>query len=217
MRVAHFTPSYKPICDGQTAQLLREHDSLNRRVEGYEYMWWSLELSDIARVRNLALQQAIDWECDFLVMQDSDVYSKASIGAIPLLLETAASSDATIVAAIVGLRREPHTANVEPCNPGQVYKAEKCGTGLVCIDVNQVKAWNYDGPWFKFIYNQRGTECEVGEDIFFSQLVTEMGGSIWVDGRVPTTHVCKDTKSLDYPGANASVTRDSSLGAQNQG
>lgn len=201
MKIGHFTPSYTPISPGQTAQILREESILHGRL-GYEYRWWSEELSDIVVIRNRALAQAIEWDLDYLCMQDSDIHSKSSMGAIVLMLETARTTGAAMVAAICGLRRKPHTANVEPCHAGTVYEAKKAGTGLVLIDCRQIaEAQNDNSQWFGKTYGPNGTTIDVGEDIWFCQRLRDAGLSIYVDGRVPTTHAMKDLKTLDYPGA----------------
>lgn len=198
MRIGHFIPSYRPMCDGLSGQLLREQDTLAHRL-GYDYRWWAEETSDIVVLRNRALKDAILQECDYLCMQDSDIWSKASVGAIAFLLETARKHDAALVAAICGLRRIPACANVSPCHFGEVYEADKVGTGLVLIDCKQ--AAKLGGMRFGRKYNEDGTEILVGEDIWFSHRLAEAGMKIYVDGRVPTTHGRRDVETLDYPGA----------------
>ena len=209
MKIGHITPCYTPIAPGQVAQLLREQDVLTGRLE-YDYRWWGESYTDIKRLRNRTMETAIRWELDYLVMQDADVWSKSNIGAIAPMLDTLRSVEATMVSAIVGRRRKPHVANAEPCRAGEVYVAEKCGTGLVLIDVQKVASWKFSGAWFDQTYNTRGSAIETGEDIFFSKLVRKMDGeeALWIDGRVPTTHALEDTSTLDYPGATAGVTRD---------
>lgn len=205
MKIGHFTPSYTPICPGLTAQTHREAATLCDRL-GYTYQWWDSCNSDIARVRNIALKRAIDTGCDYLCMQDSDIWSKSSIGAIAPMLATARETGAAMVAAICGLRRDPPSANVEPAKPGEVYEATKVGTGLVLIDCKQVEDMLEEdgGKAFDRTLSEDGCDIEVGEDIYFSRRLRKAGLQIYVDGRVPTTHVNRDVKTLDYPGtANA--------------
>lgn len=205
MKIGHFIPSYTPICAGLLAQTHREAATLCDRL-GYTYKCWDWCSSDISRVRNRALHDAIEWGMDYLCMQDSDIWSKSSIGAIAPLLSTAMERRAAMVAAICGLRRKPHTANVQPCKPGEIYEAEKVGTGLVLIDVAMVKQMLEDegGIAFDRVLTDDGCDVEIGEDIWFSRRLREAGLKIYVDGRVPTTHVRRDVETLDYPGtANA--------------
>lgn len=204
MIIGHFTPSYTPISPGQTAQILREESVLHGRL-GYDYRWWSEECSDIVMLRNRALAQAIEMGCDYLCMQDSDIQSRSNMGAIVLMLETARSTGAAMVAAICGLRRKPVCANVEPCRPGEVYEAEKAGTGLVLIDCKQVAG--IKERWFDKSYTDDGTAIDVGEDIWFCQVLKRNGMSLYVDGRVPTTHAMKDLETLDYPGAVTGISK----------
>ncbi len=209
MRIGHFTPSYTPITPGHIAQLLREEATIHDRL-GFEYQWWSEECSDICVVRNRALARAIDEGLDYLCMQDSDIFSKSSLGAIAPMLSTAKETGAAMVAAICGLRREPIRSNVEPSRPGEVYEAIKVGTGLVLIDCRQVaaaiEADNTDRCFDK-LYNEDGTAIEVGEDIWFSRWLRNQGLTIFVDGRVPTTHARKDISTLDYPGARQATSQ----------
>ena len=198
MRIGHFVPSYRPICDGLVAQVLREQDTIAHRLE-YDYRFWAEETSDLVILRNRALNFAIEQECDYLCMQDSDIWSKSSVGAIAFMLETARKHDAALVAAICGLRRTPPVANVKPMHAGKVYEAEKVGTGLVLIDCK--KAVDIEGMAFGRTYNEDGSEMLVGEDIWFSHRLTEAGHKIYVDGRVPTTHARRDVETLDYPGS----------------
>lgn len=209
MRIAHFTPAYTPIHWGQTGQLLRDSATMARL--DYEWMWWCEESTDIVSIRNRALRKALDRGFDYLVMQDSDVFSKASIGAVAILLETARRHKATAVAAMVGLQgssrpgyQESPKANVWPLPQqfGDVYKAEKAGTGLIMIDCAQVASWEHGGAFFANEYTDATkTRIGTGEDIFFCNLIHQHGGSLYVDSRVPTTHVKRDARTLDYPGA----------------
>lgn len=206
MIIGHFTPSYTPICAGQVAQILREEATLHDRL-GYEYRWWSEEQSSIVAVRNRNLKAAIEMGCDYLCMQDSDIWSKSSIGAIAPMLLTARETGAAMVAAIVGLRRKDAQANVHPVKAGEVYEAEKAGTGLVLIDCAQ--AAEIGAPWFMNTYSDDGCNLAVGEDIHFCRLLREHGKRIVVDGRIPTTHVRRDIWTLDYPGHYADGERKS--------
>lgn len=198
MIIGHFVPSYRPICDGLSAQLLREQDTLAHRL-GYDYRYWAEETSDIVVLRNRALKRAIEMGCDYLCMQDSDIWSKSSIGAIAVMLETARKTGAAMTVAICGLRRTPAVSNVEPVRAGEVYKGIKAGTGLVLIDCKQ--AATIEGRWFDREYSEDGADIMVGEDIWFCRQLAKHNLELWVDGRVPTTHAKRDVVSLDYPGA----------------
>lgn len=213
MIIGHFTPTYTPICPGQVAQILREESVLHDRL-GYDYRWWSEERSSIVSVRNSALRDAISMGCDYLLMQDSDVWSKSSMGAVAPMLATARETGAAAVAAIVGLRRKKAAANVLPCRPGEVYAAEKAGTGMILIDCAQAE--EVGAPWFANTYSNDGCEIEVGEDIHFCRLLRKHGKALYVDGRIPTTHVRRDVWTLDYPGRTASVGSQNTDGTHPQ-
>ncbi len=198
MRIGHFTPTYTPICDEQHVQVLREKDTLQDRLM-FDYRRWTANASDIVILRNRALAYAIEMECDYLCMQDSDIFSKHPMGAIAPLLETAVKTGAAMVAAICGMRKAGAPANVEPCRPGEVYEAERVGTGLVVIDCKM--ASKIVGMAFAKIYDVDGTNIRTGEDVWFCERLQELGAKIFVDGRVPTTHINRDVLTLDFPGA----------------
>lgn len=201
MKIGHFIPTYRPCCDGLVMQIPREEYYLHGRLN-IDYQPWCERTSDIATLRNRAVDEAINRGLDYLCMQDSDIFSKSKVGAITLLLETMMQKEATMVAAICGLRRDPPEPNVRPVQPGEVYEGTRAGTGLVLFDVAKLKELREkEGRLFDREYNEHGTSMETGEDIWLCKLILKHGGSIIIDGRVPTTHGMEDFKTLDYPGA----------------
>lgn len=202
MKIMHWIPAYRgQVLAHIACQLLLDAGALNRRKIGY-MPWWT-DSSDLPRARTEALQKAVDDGFDYLVMQDSDIYCPAG-SPVELLLETAESTSAALVGAICGLRRirlQQVAPNVRPFQHGQVYQGDRVGTGLVLIDVRQVRQWSreYNGPWFARTYkDERQTVLDFGEDFFFCAICHRMGGRIWIDGRVETIHAYTDHVHLHY-------------------
>lgn len=203
MKVGHWIPAYRGQVRAEiVGQAMRDCASVNSQSIPYSF-WWT-DSSDLPRARNEALQTAIDSGLTHLLMQDSDVFAPA--GALGALLETCTERDATMVAAVCGLRRGTGQANVLPYQEGDIYEAELVGTGLLLINVEKLKAlaYEYHGPFFARTYKDNAQSvADIGEDVFFSILVRNLGGNIWVNGRVETVHVYLDTKTLAYnPRAN---------------
>jgi hypothetical protein len=165
-------------------------------------------------MRNAALHRAITEDFDFLFMQDSDVFSTATNGPIGSLLGTAIETGATVVGAAVTMRTRPPKANVWPCHPGEVFEADKIGTGMVLLNLNKMREWyaDYDGPCFSRVYEtDKSIVPKIGSDIFFSYVVRQHGGKIVCDGTVPTVH--KDaTYGYEYDGENVPDTAGHTVG-----
>lgn len=204
MKVGYFVPAYRQ----NEHAYLRMQAVVEERASvkaGYEVSPWWIDCGDIAQARRIALHHSVEHGHDYLLMQDSDIYVPDGRSAIVPMLETAQKHNAAAVAAICGLRRiraESVQPNVLPFKPGEVYEAEKAGTGLMLIDVGWVRERydEYTGPWFERTWkDERHLQLDTGEDIFFCKIVRAMGGSLWVDGRVHTVHAYTDTMHLRYP------------------
>ena len=200
LKVLHYIPCYQQRTYIQVAhQCVYEAAALSQQDIRYQ-PWWT-DGHDIASMRNHALGTALGENFDYICMQDSDVYSPGTEGAISRLVESAQSHGAALTAAICGLRwtgTETINPNVKPFDEG-IYEAERAGTGLVLIDCVQVKAWDYDGPWFARTYTTtRQTKIDYGEDFFFSALCQQQCAKIIVDSRIETKHVYTDHERLHY-------------------
>lgn len=204
MRVGFWVPSYRETLP---MRLVRQKDLDNAAIRdaGHEYRWWWSSSSDIARMRNEALEHARQFEIDYLMMQDDDIYCPEDTSPMRRLLETAEQTGATITGAICGLRRINIDRVAPNCRPfesaGEAYEAERIGTGMVLIDVRQVSkmAKTYAGPWFGRTYHDdRQSRADYGEDFFFCELVRGLGGKVVIDARVQTVHAYVDHTHLHY-------------------
>ncbi len=204
MRIGHFIPAYRQAIHPSVADQ-REDDAVWALSNGHSWqrMWLDVFSCDLAR--NMAIETALRTECDYLMMQDADVWAHdpgnptMAAPALPLLMETAEATGAGAVAAICALRRRDSRVNVEPFRPGEVYLAEKVGTGMILIDIRQIRKISeaYKGPWFARTYkDSRQTELDVGGDVFFALALRQHLVQVAVDGRIATHHA--DLRPLSY-------------------
>ncbi len=212
MKVAHYIPAYnQQVTVNIVAQCL--HDEASLRAAGHDHHFWSQHNCDLIYMRNRALHRALtDLRADYLFMQDSDVYSPMQGGPVIHLLRTAQETGATLTGAMVSMRTRPPKANVWPCYPGEIFEADKIGTGMVLVDLNKVREWydDFNEPCFSRIYTTgKCFEPKVGSDIYFSYVVRSKGGLIVCDGTVPTVHI-DGTAALPYDGETAPNEADTS-------
>ena len=218
MRLGHWTPAFNQRTTTlMERQILADHGWCID--QGHHYERWDSASCCLVELRNAALERAIDRGLDYLLMQDADNFSLMTGGALRPLLATAEETDATVVSALVLMRKEGLQPNVWPVDEtqtaadlvGTVFECRKAGTGMVLLDLNKIREWydddDYHGMCFREVFNDRGTKRLVGMDIWFSEVVRKHGGKIVCDARIPTKHI-NAMHSYDYPDADllASVT-----------
>ncbi|MHC4701713.1 MAG: hypothetical protein ACYTFQ_14200 [Planctomycetota bacterium] len=180
---------------------------------------------DLVRMRNDVAHKAIkDDGVDYLWMQDADNWSPMGGGPLMPMLETMQTTGAVAVFAIVSMRTRPPRANVWPCKPGKVYELEKAGTGMVLIDLKQIRPWydSYPGPLFGRIYSDaKQHTARIGLDIFFTKLMrgkapdgSKPSLKVVCDGRIPTVHA-DATHPHEYDGNT--YPEDTGIGAPTAG
>lgn len=191
IRVGVFGPWYgSRVHPNLTFWYGAEIDAAVRSGEYELVAGWTDQLG-IDETRNGAIEWARKKELDYLLMVDADVCP--GIISIPAFIGTARDRGASVVAAAVPLRREKPTINVYPHKPNQVYEAELCGSGLIFISIAEMNriAERYSGPWFCREYTDpRHSEVGVTGDVFFSKLIRDHGGRLFVDSRIPVAHIC---------------------------
>lgn len=200
LKIAQWIPAYNSQVSAHIVpQCLRDQASVLRA--GHTHGFWSGHSCDLVSMRNETLDRAIQDGWDYLLMQDADVFSPCEGGPLMRLLATALETGATITGACVSIRTRPPRANVWPVKVGEVYEAEKIGTGMVLINLAKVREWygDYKGPCFARRYFMEtgadGAECnrmirpEIGMDVWFSKIVRAHGQTVWCDARIPTAHV----------------------------
>lgn len=204
MKIGHFIPAYRQTIHPSVADQ-REQEAIWAKTHAHSWVsaWLDVANGDLARNRAMAMFAA--HEVDYLMMQDSDLWAcnpdnpLQAVAALPALLETAQRTGAALVGAICGLRRSNAPANVYPFKPGEVYAADRVGSGMILIDMRQVAkiGETYQGPWFARTHSDdRCTELDVGGDIFFCEVLRGHGCALFVDGTIATSH--QDLRSLVY-------------------
>lgn len=191
LKIDHWVPAYNQQINVNIVPQTHR-DAMHAAEAGHVYRFWSQHSCDLVAMRNQALHRSLCDGFDYLLMQDSDVFSTAPQGPLMPMLETMRETEATVVGALVTMRTNPPRANVWPVYPGEVFEAEKIGTGMVLLDLNKIREWyeDYDGPCFQRAYKtNKSIEPQTGMDIFFSYVVREHGGTVVCDGRIPTVHI----------------------------
>lgn len=214
LKVGHYVPAYnEQVNVSIVSQALMDATAMT--MLGHNYRFWAAHSCDLIAMRNQALEKALNLELDYLFMQDADVYSDARGGALGPLLETAIDTGATITGALVTMRTDPPKANVWPVHVGEVYEADKIGTGMVLLNLNKIRPWygDYTGPCFSRVYEtDKGITPKIGSDIFFSYVVRQHGGLIVCDASVSTVHI-NGCHRLRYDGESVPETAGIPVGA----
>ena len=149
LKIGHYVPAYNELINISIAsQVIR--DAFAVAELGHAYRFWGAHSCDLLAMRNQALDKALSLGLDFLLMQDADVYSEALTGPLVRLLHSALETKATVTGALVSTRTDPPRANTWPVHVGEIYEADKMGTGMVLLDLNRIREWydEYEGPCF---------------------------------------------------------------------
>jgi hypothetical protein len=198
VRIGHFTPAYR-----STVHVEHSFSTLRDFAwcveNGHEMVPFYVAGFSVERARNFALRQAINFDCDLLLMCDADVFAESALASLVRTWETngrhalLAPLDVRERPAVVGAAvptRRRGVMNCEPYQPGKICEGV-VGTGLMLIDVKQVK--KLSAPWFRVELSGDGTEVACGEDIYFCRRVREAGMRVLVDATIPTRHVDETT------------------------
>lgn len=216
-KLDHWVPAYNEQVNLNVAsQAMR--DAFWCAENGISYRFRGSHSCDLVWMRNACLDRSLREGYDWLVMQDADVFSEAPRGPIESLLRNARETGATITSALVTMRTDPPRANVWPVHVGEVFEADKVGTGMVLLNLNKIREWyeGYQGPCFARTYDtDKGVVQKIGLDIYFSYVVRQHGGLIVCDATVPTVHV-NGCHRLRYDGEqipNEAVTSEANSAA----
>jgi hypothetical protein len=122
-------------------------------------------------------------------MRDADVSSQSD--AMALLFKTFGDwthQKIGMVAAAVATRGKK--INCEPVKNGNSWTVEKCGTGLVVLNLSVLS--EIDRPWFAHDIADNGIDLIAGEDVKFVQGMNKLGIKTIVRGDISTGHMCED-------------------------
>ena len=148
----------------------------------------TLKAHDFAAVRNSLIEKSILEGCTHLVMMDTDqIYPQDT------LLRLLQHKDKAVVGTRVHRRYPPfdvlmfrgnvkelHHVPDEECFSGKLVKVDSTGTG--CLMINLSILPDIPAPWF-------AQEEGVGEDIYFTNKVSQCGKEVYVDTSIEIDHM----------------------------
>ncbi len=198
-RVALYVPAYRGTV---RIEHMRTHE-WNRewaRTAGIEIGTLDTHNLHIDEARNRAIVDAQGYECDRILMMDSDVGVDKPHENIALrhLMMTMDMTGAAAVGSVV-LRRNGQ--------PNVFDDGASVGTGLMLIDLHQVA--RIEPPWFQRRISADGTETVCTGDIAFCRLLRAKGLRVVVDNGLPTVHVGES--AYVSPSAGVMADRDCAL------
>lgn len=186
MRIGVFVPAYRETVT-VAHMYSRFRDQRWAIQRGHELLDFHMSSSTIAMSRNQAVKKAREWECDFLMMQDSDCGGIEQKSVLHRLMRTAQMNEAAVVG-VPFIARSRDRVTCEPALANEVYEGE-VGTGLVLFDMRKLKA---DLPWFVEELSEDGTERVCGEDIGMCRYLAAGGHRVMVDYTVDTVHIAEE-------------------------
>lgn len=170
-------------------------DAVNANMLGLRAYISNASMASIERSRNWAITNAVDNGARLLLMRDADVGSDAD--ALPALMKTMTDTGAAVVGAAVALR-DGKRANCEPYTPNAEYECHAVGTGLMLIDLAQLK--DLETPWFKMDLADDGVGLTQSEDVWFCERVRKFGKKVVCNSKIKTSHAHEQSLVLESQG-----------------
>ena len=165
-----------------------------------------VDVCGIDVARNRMVQEAIDADCDWLLMIDADTWHDDGFDLLQMV-STAAHEGATVVAGPVP-RRDPDDPHLMVYNAaGQVAKLSatvplvpiaSAATAIMAIDLTFVRH-KMTPPWFVFEWTEGSTKPTKSEDLVFCERVLNAGGSIRADTRFRANHLGRTPVHIGDP------------------
>ena len=184
MRIALAVPAYRQVLNVNTAMAWTQ-DTLTAASMGWQPFPFSVDVSGIARARNLIVKTAEDNQARLLLMMDSDSFPDVPEGGLAHMWQVMQDHSAAVVGAAFVMRNGTRV-NCEPSRPGEVYEGE-VGTAYMLIDLWKLR--DLPKPWFVQRDSADGTKVECGEDIYFCRHAKANGHRVIVNYALPTAHV----------------------------
>ena len=183
MKIGFYVPCYREQIDIHVSyEQVRAERWCNSH--GHELIPWHGTSTNVARLRNEAIKQAREFDCDRLIMVDADCYSNTVTGLLGNLMLSMDDTGAAACGAVFACRKGDRV-NCEPAIKRRVYEGE-VGTGAMLFDMRQLERLPL--PWFVDELNEDGTERVCGEDIYCCRYLNECGFSTFVDYTIDTSH-----------------------------
>ena len=185
MKIALAVPAYRQTVAVQTAYAWAQ-DAMTALEMGWRPLLLTVDCHGVARARNQFVEIAMKEGARLLLMMDSDTFPTPPWGGLKDMWAAMTETGAAVVGAAYPMRN----GNVMCCNPvkpGEVYEADKVGTGYMLIDL--VKLRDLPKPWFVYEVAADGIETTRGEDVYFCELIREHGHKLVVNYRLQMAHI----------------------------
>ena len=176
-------PAYRQQINVRTATNMVQ-DALWAQSQGWQVAPLWVDVSGIARARNLLVKEAERVGARLLLMCDSDTFALPPEGGLEHMWQTMCEHRAAAVGAAV-VTRNGSRMNCEPARPGETYEGE-VGTGYFLLDL--VKLRDVPKPWFVHRDTEDGLGVLCGEDIAACRLFKQHGHKVVVDFALPMGH-----------------------------
>ena len=188
MKIAYAVPAYGGTVRCETLVSIVQ-DCAWVNANGHDLCLFWLDLHGVARARNMAVQRAREEEADLLIMIDADTACDPAGSGLEMLVATMREKKCEAVAAVVPTRPPRMAPNVDPVKPFEAYEVRKAGAAYLLLDMHKLEALSPGHVWFNFLVGEDGITPTKSEDLYFTEEVRRLGGKVFADFRIPTTHM----------------------------
>ena len=160
-----------------------------------------MDVCGIDVARNKLTEEALNQQCDWLLMVDADTFHPDGFDILRMISEADRIPNTAAVAAPVP-RRAPNDTHLMIYNevggervpvdraamPSELFPIRSAATALMAINLKFLREKKIPAPWFEFTWIQ-GTTKFLSEDLFFANKMNAAGGTILADGRFVAKHL----------------------------
>lgn len=189
-------PAFNSTVDvGHAGMWLSFGSALAYNEERFELVYFKAKsISNIDIVRNELTQEALDANCDWLVMVDADNFIDDGSDLLRMIRaadDCNKDSDVAMIGMPVVCRCEGHPVNVHGLHNrvGNLSECTRIGSAIIAINLNWVRKHWATPPWFVTVTLEGSVKTKVGEDFYFCDGVTSRGGKTLVYHGVVSYHV----------------------------
>lgn len=155
-----------------------------------------VDVCGIDVARNRLVQEAINADCDWLLMVDADTWHEDGFNILQAISTADRNHDTVVI--VPTPRRDndnPHLmiydenlkAIGDTLDTTKQSKVAYGATSMIAIDVTFLRQ-KMEPPWFQFIYRPGGIKPERSEDMYFCDRVRAAGGTVVAEGRFRANH-----------------------------
>lgn len=190
-------PSFDSTVDvGHAGMWLSFGSALAYNEERFELVYFKAKsISNIDIVRNELTQEALDANCDWLVMVDADNFIDDGSDLLRMIRaaddRNALSHDVAMIGMPVVCRGEDNPINVHGGHNrvGNLSECAHIGSAIIAMNLNWLREHWPTPPWFVTVPNEGTHKPKVGEDVYFCNGVTFRGAKVLVYHGVVSYHV----------------------------